>query len=61
MHTFLHVPYVAFIGAVAFTIMASDPENDPLTYSLTGTNSMYFTVDRNTGVVTVKKQLDREV
>ncbi|XP_071313789.1 cadherin-related family member 2 [Trachinotus anak] len=48
------------IDAVAFTIDATDPEGDSLTYSLTGTNAVYFNVNRNTGVVTVKMNLDRE-
>lgn len=61
VHTFSHVPLVAFIGQTAFTIDASDAENDPLTFSLTGPNSVYFTVNSATGVVTVNRQLDREV
>ncbi|XP_039976001.1 cadherin-related family member 2 isoform X2 [Xiphias gladius] len=47
------------IGADAFTIVASDAENDPLTFSLTGPNALYFTVD-NTGTVKVRRHLDRE-
>lgn len=52
---------VVSTDTVAFTISATDAENDPLTYSLTGTNAGYFTVDRNTGRVSVYRQLDREV
>lgn len=52
---------VVSTGAVAFTISATDAENDPLTYSLTGPNAGYFTVDGNTGRVSVFRQLDREV
>lgn len=48
-------------GSPAFTINASDPEHQPLTYTLTGPNSGFFTVNRNTGVVSVQRQLDREV
>uniref|UniRef100_A0A3B4U353 Cadherin domain-containing protein n=1 Tax=Seriola dumerili TaxID=41447 RepID=A0A3B4U353_SERDU len=44
----------------AFTINASDAEGDALTYTLTGPNAVYFTVGRNTGVVTVNRALDRE-
>ncbi|XP_040904362.1 cadherin-related family member 2 [Toxotes jaculatrix] len=48
------------IGADAFTINATDPENDPMTFSLTGSNAVYFTVGTSTGIVTVNRQLDRE-
>eukprot|EP00064_Thunnus_orientalis_P004155 superscaffoldBa00000370_g4166 len=48
------------IGAYAFTINASDPENDRLTYKLTGPNAVLFSVNENTGEVSVKRQLDRE-
>ncbi|KAI3351909.1 hypothetical protein L3Q82_020738, partial [Scortum barcoo] len=47
-------------NAVVFTIQATDAENDPLTYTLTGANAVYFTVNRNTGAVSIKRQLDRE-
>lgn len=52
---------VIFIGAYAFTIRASDPENDRLTYKLTEPNAVLFSVNENTGDVSVKRQLDREV
>ncbi|XP_074530782.1 cadherin-related family member 2-like [Halichoeres trimaculatus] len=45
---------------VAFTIAATDDNNDPLTFSLSGINAAYFEVETNTGRVTVKRQLDRE-
>lgn len=48
-------------GDTAFHIDASDAEGKPLTYSLTGPNAGFFTVDRNTGRVSVYRQLDREV
>ncbi|XP_038556212.1 cadherin-related family member 2 isoform X1 [Micropterus salmoides] len=48
------------IGAVAFTINATDAENDPLTYSLSGPNAAYFKVDSKTGSVSVIRELDRE-
>lgn len=50
-----------YIDHQAFTIDASDPENDPLTFTLTGTSTASFQVEANTGIVTVKSQLDREV
>ncbi|XP_023275085.1 cadherin-related family member 2 [Seriola lalandi dorsalis] len=48
------------VGGYAFTINARDAEGDALTYTLTGPNAVYFTVGRNTGVVTVNRALDRE-
>ncbi|XP_028271478.1 cadherin-related family member 2 isoform X2 [Parambassis ranga] len=48
------------IGAYAFTIQASDAENDPLTYSLFGANAAFFAVEARTGRVSVKGALDRE-
>lgn len=50
-----------FSDAIAFTILARDPEGLPLTYELTGTNSIYFTVNKNNGTVFVQTPLDREV
>lgn len=52
---------VVFTGAVAFTIDATDAENDKLTYSLNGPNAIYFKVDTNTGIVKIRSPLDREV
>lgn len=48
-------------GHQAFTITASDPDGDPLIYSLTGINAANFKVEESTGVVTVENLLDREV
>lgn len=47
-------------GVVAFTIAASDPEGQPLTYSLNAPSDK-FEVNPSTGAVTVKSTLDREV
>ncbi|XP_041654110.1 cadherin-related family member 2-like [Cheilinus undulatus] len=47
-------------GERAFTIAASDLENDPLTFTITGINAEYFTVEENTGVVRVRRPLDRQ-
>ncbi|XP_068570546.1 cadherin-related family member 2 [Cebidichthys violaceus] len=49
------------IDAYVFTINATDAENDILTYSLVAPNAEYFTVDKNTGSVSVKNTLDREL
>uniref|UniRef100_UPI0037E78288 cadherin-related family member 2 n=1 Tax=Semicossyphus pulcher TaxID=241346 RepID=UPI0037E78288 len=48
------------IGEVAFTINATDAENDPLTYAISGVNAGFFTVEGNTGIVRVQRQLDKE-
>ncbi|XP_072387451.1 protocadherin-like wing polarity protein stan isoform X2 [Diabrotica undecimpunctata] len=50
---------------VVTTVKARDPENSPITYSMTSlldsrTQSM-FDIDQKTGVVTTKVQLDREL
>ncbi|XP_076595840.1 LOW QUALITY PROTEIN: cadherin-related family member 2 [Chaetodon auriga] len=47
-------------GVVAFTINATDRENDRLTYSLTEPNKEFFTVNEDNGDVSVVKDLDRE-
>ncbi|TMS17331.1 Cadherin-related family member 2 [Larimichthys crocea] len=44
----------------AFTIVASDPEGDPMTFVLSGPNAGYFRVVENTGAVYVRRPLDRE-
>ncbi|XP_032410979.1 cadherin-related family member 2 [Xiphophorus hellerii] len=48
------------VGSVAFTILASDPEGDTLTYTLTGPNAGLFRVNSANGEVTVNSALDRE-
>lgn len=47
-------------GHLAFTIEATDAENNPLTYSLSEPSAV-FTVDRSTGKVYVKTYLNTEV
>ncbi|XP_057707016.1 cadherin-related family member 2 isoform X1 [Corythoichthys intestinalis] len=47
-------------GEFAFKINATDTENDVLTYSLSGQNAQYFTVDPMTGNVYILIPLDRE-
>ncbi|XP_041652775.1 cadherin-related family member 2 [Cheilinus undulatus] len=47
-------------GEYAFTITASDLENEQLTYTITGINAGYFTVEANTGVVRVRRPLNRQ-
>ncbi|XP_067375657.1 cadherin-related family member 2 isoform X2 [Channa argus] len=48
------------VGDDAFTIKASDPENDPLEYLILGVNAVYFSVNKDNGTVKVKTELDRE-
>lgn len=44
-------------GAPVYTLQAEDPEGSRLHYSISGE---HFTVDRETGVVVLRKALDRE-
>ncbi|KAM7389525.1 hypothetical protein PAMP_023498 [Pampus punctatissimus] len=48
------------IGEIAFTVSASDPEGNPLTFSITGGDQAYFVINRDSGTVSVKNRLDRE-
>ncbi|XP_053734941.1 cadherin-related family member 2 [Synchiropus splendidus] len=48
------------VGAYAFTIKATDPDGDPMTFSLGGPDAIYFSVEANTGRVSVARPLDRE-
>ncbi|CAL8330923.1 unnamed protein product [Gadus morhua 'NCC'] len=47
-------------GGDAFQIKATDSDGDPLSYSISGPNAGFFTVDKTTGMVTINNQLDRE-
>ncbi|XP_067852463.1 cadherin-related family member 2 [Heptranchias perlo] len=58
--TVIDVNEDTMIGEEAYKIIATDPENDPLTYFMTGADSVYFKLNENTGVVTVARELDRE-
>ena len=44
----------------AYTAVATDADNDPLTYSLSGTDAALFTIDSNTGVVSFIEAPDFE-
>uniref|UniRef100_A0A8B9FTT9 Cadherin-related family member 2 n=1 Tax=Amazona collaria TaxID=241587 RepID=A0A8B9FTT9_9PSIT len=48
-------------GQEAFQLTAIDIDGDPLTYSISGEDAFYFSVNAQTGVVTLKNSLDREV
>ena len=43
-------------------LQATDPEGEPLIYGVSGEEAMkYFSVNKDTGVVWLRQQLDREV
>lgn len=43
-------------------LKATDPEEEPLIYGVSGEEAMrYFSVNKDTGVVWLRQQLDREV
>uniref|UniRef100_A0A4W5JVJ6 Cadherin domain-containing protein n=1 Tax=Hucho hucho TaxID=62062 RepID=A0A4W5JVJ6_9TELE len=50
------------INEYAFQIETFDPDPvpDPLTYMITGTKSIYFYCDENTGTVTIRTPLERD-
>lgn len=49
------------VGAVAFWLVATDSDNDHLTYGISGPNASYFSVNANTGEVKLASPLDFEV
>lgn len=51
-----------FAGSSVAQLKAVDPEGEPLIYGVSGEEAMrYFSVNRDTGVVWLRQQLDREV
>ncbi|XP_028278698.1 cadherin-23 [Parambassis ranga] len=49
------------IGSSVAQLKATDPEGEPLMYGVSGEEAMrYFSVNRDTGVVWLRQQLDRE-
>ncbi|XP_038627476.1 cadherin-related family member 2 [Tachyglossus aculeatus] len=56
----LTVPEDRPVGAVAFWLMATDVDNDVLTYGMAGQFGDRFEVEENTGKVQVAKTLDYE-
>ncbi|XP_075331797.1 cadherin-23 isoform X2 [Odontesthes bonariensis] len=49
------------IGSSVAQLKATDPEGEPLIYGVSGQEAMrYFSVNRDTGVVWLRQQLDRE-
>ncbi|KAL2299271.1 hypothetical protein Nmel_013921 [Mimus melanotis] len=59
--TIVYVPEDLQLGHFAFQLVAYDLDNDPLTYQIGGTDAFYFSVDSNSGRVTLRNSLDREV
>ena len=49
------------IGTVIITVHATDADNTPFTYALSGDNVNYFNIDPITGVISIAQLLDREV
>ncbi|KAM7417961.1 hypothetical protein PAMA_017551 [Pampus argenteus] len=47
-------------GEEAFTVNVTDKEGGPLTFAFTGGDQGYFDIGAHTGVVKIKKRLDRE-
>jgi len=45
------------VGSTVYTLVGQDPEGSKIFYTISGD---YFSADINTGVVTLKKPLDRE-
>ncbi|GCB74016.1 hypothetical protein scyTo_0003100 [Scyliorhinus torazame] len=59
----MSVVYVAedtMKGAEAYKLLAFDKDNDLLTYSMSGADSIFFKLNETTGIVTVARTLDRE-
>ena len=46
--------------AAAYTAVVTDPDGDALTYSLGGTDALFFSIDENTGVVSFRSAPDCE-
>ncbi|XP_068815327.1 cadherin-related family member 2 [Struthio camelus] len=58
--TLVYVPEDLKIGEEAFQLQAIDADGDPLTYSISGSEAFYFSVEAHTGKVLLKNLLDRE-
>ncbi|KAF1554892.1 Cadherin-related family member 2, partial [Eudyptula minor] len=59
--TVVYVPEDLELGQHAFQLMATDIDGDPLTYSISGPDAFYFSVNAQTGNVTLRNSLDREL
>ena len=52
---------LTFKGGHAFNIQAKDDDSSSLQFSINGPNARFFNVNKDTGEVTIKSRLDREV
>ncbi|NXT88328.1 CDHR2 protein, partial [Anhinga rufa] len=59
--TIVYVPEDLELGKWAFQLTAIDTDGDPLTYSISGSEAFYFSVNDQTGNVTLRNSLDREL
>ncbi|XP_074958644.1 cadherin-related family member 2 isoform X1 [Phalacrocorax aristotelis] len=59
--TIVYVPEDLELGQQAFQLTAIDIDGDPLTYSISGSEAFYFSVNDQTGNVTLRNSLDREL
>ncbi|XP_026714387.1 cadherin-related family member 2 isoform X2 [Athene cunicularia] len=59
--TIVYVPEDLELGQYAFQLKAIDIDGDPLTYSISGPEAFYFSVNAQTGNVTLRNSLDREL
>ncbi|KAM6122668.1 cadherin-related family member 2 [Phoenicopterus ruber ruber] len=59
--TFVYVPEDLELGQYAFQLVATDIDGDKLIYRISGPDAFYFSVDEQTGNVTLRNSLDREV
>ncbi|XP_010179971.1 PREDICTED: cadherin-related family member 2, partial [Mesitornis unicolor] len=59
--TFVYVPEDLELGQLAFRLVATDIDGDTLTYSISGSDAFYFSVNAQTGDVTLRNSLDREL
>ncbi|NWI97260.1 CDHR2 protein, partial [Pitta sordida] len=59
--TVVYVPEDLELGQFAFQLKAYDLDKDKLTYGIKGTDSFYFSVNPNSGNVTLRSYLDREL
>ncbi|NWH52556.1 CDHR2 protein, partial [Fregata magnificens] len=59
--TFVYVPEDLELGQHAFQLTAIDIDGDPLIYTISGPEAFYFSVDDQTGNVTLRNSLDREL
>jgi len=52
--------FLSFTGTIIAVVSATDPENDPVVFSLDAASDEFLNID-NSGNLTLAKTLDREV